>query len=53
MRTYFTHGSHLPTGDVQHRAMISGIVILLLALLLYLMGLALAAPHTTVISFAT
>ena len=50
MRTYFTHGSHLPTGDAEHRAIISGMVILLLALLLYLMGLVLSAPHTTVIS---
>ena len=53
MRTYFTHGSHLPTGDAQHRAIISGITILLLALLLYLVALALSAPHTTVISLGT
>lgn len=53
MRTYFTHGSHLPTGDADRRIMISGIAILLLALLMYLLGLALSAPHTTVISLVT
>lgn len=50
MRTYFTHGWHLPAGDTEHRALVSGIVILLFALLLYLLGLALSAPHITVIS---
>ena len=50
MRTYFTHGSHFPTGDIQNRAILSGIAIVLLALLLYLLGLALSSPHTTVIS---
>jgi hypothetical protein len=50
MRTHFTHGSHLPSGDLEHRAMVSGIAILLLVLLLYLLGVILTAPHSTVIS---
>lgn len=50
MRTSTPSGPHLPFGDSQHRIAVSGIILMILALLLFLMAFMLSAPHTVVLS---